>query len=100
MLNAQEPLFELGRVLATPGAVAAMTASGETPTMFLDRHFNGDWGIVDDDDKLANEVALMDGSQLLSAYQTRLGIKLWIITEAENDNVRREATTILLPEEY
>lgn len=100
MPNAQEPLFELGQILATSGAVAAMTASGETPTVFIARHFNGDWGCVDDDDKLANEIALMDGSRILSAYLTRLGVKLWVITEAENDDVCREATAILLPVEY
>ena len=31
----------------------------------------------------------------VSAYETALGVKLWIITEAD-----RSATTILLPSEY
>jgi hypothetical protein len=36
-----------------------------------------------------------DEGRLLSAYRTALGVRLWIITEAD-----RPATTILLPEEY
>lgn len=39
-------------------------------------------------------------SRLLSAYLLKDGTKIWIITEAADDNGKREATTILLPEEY
>jgi hypothetical protein len=37
---------------------------------------------------------------LLSAYRTSRNTKLWIITEAADDDGNRAATTILLPEEY
>jgi hypothetical protein len=47
-----------------------------------------------------NDESLKDGSRLLSAYLLKDGTKIWIITEAEDDNGKREATTILLPEEY
>jgi len=33
-------------------------------------------------------------------YVTVSGTKIWIITEATDDNGKRTATTILLPEEY
>ena len=59
------------------------------------RHMAGDWGEVDAEDKAANDLALMDGSRLLSAYTTTKGQKLWIITEAD-----RSVTTILLPSDY
>jgi hypothetical protein len=36
----------------------------------------------------------------LSAYRTLVGVKIWIITEAADDNGKRLATTILLPSEY
>jgi hypothetical protein len=68
--------------------------------VFLDRHARGDWGDVCADDKQANQNSLVDGSRLLSAYKTARNTKLWIITEAADDEGHRVATTILLPEEY
>ena len=92
--------FPLGRLLATPGALRTLEESGQTPHDFISRHARGDWGDVCADDKQANEVALVDGSRLLSSYKTSNGEKLWLITEAQDDNGQRAATTILLPEEY
>lgn len=40
------------------------------------------------------------GSRLLSAYTSAAGVKVWIITEAADDEGKRPATTVLLPEEY
>ena len=92
--------FPLGRLLATPGALRAMEEAGQSPAVFLDRHARGDWGDVCADDKQANQNSLVDGSRLLSAYKTARNTKLWIITEAADDEGHRVATTILLPEEY
>jgi hypothetical protein len=94
------PKFPLGQVVATPGALEAMEDSGQAPAFFLDRHFAGDWGEVDSEDWKLNDQALTDGSRLLSAYKTLKGVKLWIITEATDDEGQRAATTILLPDEY
>ena len=47
-----------------------------------------------------NDQALEDGSRLLSSYRTTKGDKIWIITEAVDDDGRRAATTLLLPDEY
>jgi len=99
MLNGK-PKFSLGRLLATPGALAVLEEAGQTPIDFISRHMRGDWGDVCADDKQANEDALVDGSRLLSSYKTSNGEKLWLITEAQDDNGQRAATTILLPEEY
>lgn len=69
---------------------------GEDRLEYIARHARGDWGIVDADDKRANDDALKVGARLLSAYMLRDGTtKIWIITEAD-----RSATTILLPDEY
>lgn len=87
--------FPLGTVVLTPGAIDALTRSGETPTPLLKRHVIGDWGDICEEDKWANERALAEGERLMSAYRTRLGDKLWVITEAD-----RECTTLLLPDEY
>ena len=92
--------FSAGKLVATPGALEELADSGQTPDFFLGKHLSGDWGDVGTEDLQANEQALVDGSRLLSAYKTLKGVKLWIITEAEDDDGHRAATTILLPDEY
>ncbi len=93
-------MFQLGRILATPGALAALEEAHQAPVTFLQRHATGDWGDLADDDKLLNAEALVDGSRIPSAYRTSLGARLWVITEAVGDGGQRCATTLLLPEEY
>ena len=92
--------FKFGQVVATPAALKAIEEAGQEPSFFLDKHLAGDWGEVDDGDKRANEDALVSGDRLLSAFRTLRNVKLWIITEAEDDQNSRAATTLLLPEEY
>ena len=89
------PLFSIGQVVATPGALAALEKAGHTPEEFLGRHVQGDWGDLSDEDRTENELSLQRGFRLLSSYRTNAGdTKVWVITEAD-----RSATTILLPEE-
>ena len=90
----------LGQIVATPAALEAIEASGQSSADFLRRHASKDWGDLDDDDRRLNDEAINDGSRILSAYHTSDGTKIWIITEAEDDSGQRAATTILLPEEY
>ena len=90
----------LGQVVATPGALEAMEESGQTPDFFLEKHVAGDWGDVSADDWQLNDESLKEGSRVLSAYRTLKGAKLWVITEAVDDNGHRAATTLLLPDEY
>jgi len=94
--NNDGPKFPLGQTVATPGALAALEEAGESPSFYLSRHQRGDWGLVCDEDKAANEAALNDGSRVLSAYELSTGVKIWILTEASP----RSSTTLLLPEEY
>jgi hypothetical protein len=94
------PKFSLGQILATPGALDALNESGQSPGDFLSRHAQGCWGDLSDEDKLANDQALLDGARILSAYKTLKGVKLWIITEAADESGNRLASTILLPSEY
>ena len=84
--------FPLGRIVATPGALAALEAAGQPPQEFLARHMCRDWGDVAEEDRQENELSLREGFRVLSAYHTRLGEKLWVITEAD-----RSTSTILLP---
>jgi hypothetical protein len=90
-----KPKFELGRLVATPGAVRALQEAGQSPAFFLERHLAGDWGDVDSEDKRANDQALLTGERLLSSYKTLHGARIWVITEAD-----RSSTCCLLPEEY
>ena len=90
-----KPLFTLGRVVATPGALAAIKKSGPQPGNFLTRHVSGDWGEVPPEDIKENQFSLKHGYRLMSVYSLSTGVKIWIITEAD-----RSSTCILLPEEY
>jgi hypothetical protein len=92
--------FELGQILATPGALEALRDSNQSPAEFLCRHARCDWGEVGQEDWELNDLALKDGSRLLSAFLTSKSIRIWVITEAVGDDGHRAATTILLPEEY
>ncbi len=96
----KRPRFSLGQVVATPGALEEIRGGGQSPADFLARHSACDWGDLDEEDRCLNDEALIDGSRLLSAYTTKGGVKLWIITEAEGDDGRRSATTLLVASEY
>jgi len=62
----------------------------------LRRHIRGDWGEIEEEDRQANDKAVMDGRlRIFSAYETEGLKKIWIITEAD-----RLTTTILFPDEY
>lgn len=85
--------FLLGQTVATPNALANIP--NDEMLVAMSRHVQGDWGILDEEDKQANESALRSGGRLLSAYRSSQDIKFWIITEHD-----RSVTTVLLPEDY
>lgn len=94
-------LFQLGQVVATPGALEALSQADQTPLELLRRHAAGDWGEeLGTEDKSLNDRAVRDGSRILSAYRLKTGTKLWIITEAEDDQGQRASSCCLLPSEY
>lgn len=84
--------FALGKILATP-TVIDLIPPHERRALYA-RHARNDWGDMCDDDKAANDQALINGSRIFSGYETSEG-KVWIITEAD-----RSATTMLFPSEY
>ena len=86
--------FPLGRLVATPRALNLLGEQDIGPLQLLDRHASGDWGELDETDRLANEDALQNEGRLLSRYM--VGEEpVWVITEWD-----RSVTTILLPQEY
>jgi hypothetical protein len=50
--------------------------------------------LLEDDDRVANDRAVVNGARIPSAYRDCYGPKLWIITEAD-----RSSTSVLLPED-
>jgi hypothetical protein len=93
--NERKPLFDLGQLVATPGALAVLEKAGQSPGEFLERHRHGDWGEIGEEDRRENQFSIERGLRLLSSYRTNAGDRLWLITESD-----RSLTTILRPEEY
>ena len=87
------PLFPLGRVVSTPGALEALTR--EEIDAAVSRHVAGDWGEIHAGERIENEAAVREGYQLHSVYRGKSGCRFYVITEAD-----RSVTTVLLPEEY
>lgn len=88
------PLFSLGSVVATPGALDLLDRNGINATPFLARHQYGDFGTLCAEDIRENLSSIKGGLRILSAYDVG-SERLWIITEAD-----RSVTTMLLPSEY
>jgi hypothetical protein len=90
-----QPLFPLGQVVATSGALEALRETEQDPLELLTRHVTGDWGDLSEEDKEENEFSVDRQLRILSAYKLSTGTKIWVISEAD-----RSATTFLLPEDY
>jgi hypothetical protein len=65
IIDPRVPLFSLGMVVGTPGAVDALQQAGQSPQEFLDRHVRGDWGDVPEADKHENDFSLQHGFRIL-----------------------------------
>ena len=85
--------FPLGRIVATTGALGAISCSDIVDA--LSRHTAGDWGDVCPEDRAENDRSVKEGHRLLSAYSSEGGTRFWVITEGD-----RSVTTVLLPDEY
>lgn len=106
--------FQLGQCVATPGALALLEKTGFSAAFLINRHLHGDWGNVCKEDAELNELALKDGSRIMSVYRLVTPEKLkatprskrselpsvWLITDAAGDDGIRRCTTALLPEDY
>lgn len=103
--------FDIGQLVATPGALALLEQTGFSAAALVNRHIHGDWGDLDKADAANNEYALKHGMPLVSIYRLvdplRLAITaeenrwdlptIWIFTEGQGD---RRTTSILRPEDY
>lgn len=97
--------FSLGQIVATPEALKVLTK--ERIADILAQYLACDWGIVDKEDWKLIDIAVRDGTRILSAYWVdeqdhRRGM-LWVTTVAEVESEsgpQRPYTTIFLPEKY
>lgn len=90
--------FKPGQIYVTRGVHALMTNNDEFANRVqqsLTRHLTGDWGELCAEDRTVNEVALLEGYRLFSAYKKEGEPTIWVITECD-----RSATTVLFPDEY
>ena len=85
--------FNLGALVMTQG-VKEKVPSREAWEALV-RHVHGDWGDLCEEDRISNNLAVLNGAKLLSVYQSKSGIRFWIVTEWD-----RSVTTVLLPAEY
>ena len=98
-----QPLFALGRLLATPGALVVMEEFDVQPmSLVFDRHVLGDFGDLCAEDRQSNFDAILLQSRIFSSYKLTktengrvLTESIWIITESD-----RSCTTLLRPCEY
>ena len=91
-------LFNPGQIVMTYGVSELYEVNTDFALFVVTcmaRHARGDWGTVDAEDKAENDLSVTRHLRLLSAYESPLHPKLWIITEAD-----RSSTTVLFPSEY
>ena len=90
-----KPLFPLGQIVGTPGALRALAKAEQHPLDLIIRHVTGDWGQLPKEDIEENERSVKEGFRIFSSYRLNTGAKVWVITEHD-----RTITTILRPEDY
>ena len=92
-------LFSLGQVYATPAVLAHLEKHAIYPSALLGPHCHGEYGQLDEEDRKANDDALIDGSRILSLYLVE-GQRIYAITDSADEQGVRRATTLLFPHEY
>jgi len=118
MVDGVRQLMEPGRVVATPAALAALEAAGESANVYVARHLAGDWGrhgtfdatevtererqygaMATSDDGKLNRLAVEadNGSRVMSSYTLSDGTALWVSTEGQGEH---RNTCVLLPSDY
>ncbi|WP_230410179.1 hypothetical protein [Undibacterium rugosum] len=86
----------LGKIVATQNALNSFKDNHVLILDLLRRHQSGDWGLVHEEGRAANNEAARLGGAIISSYEIELnGQIVWLITEAD-----RSVTTLLLPDDY
>ena len=106
-LGIQIDRFEPGVLAMTLGIAEARRRGIISVGALFKRHFSGDYGEINEEDKRANELSIKEGSCIVSGYDTDAG-RVLIITAPESERTilpdyvegHRAFTTMLLAEEY
>lgn len=61
-------LFNLGQVVATPGALQAIEVNSVNTLNLLRHHANGDWGCIPKKYRLENQLSIVNGYIVISSY--------------------------------
>lgn len=75
--------FDVGQIVITPAASAALEANGQTIDELLARHSAGDWGDVTDQVRIVNQRGLVEHFNLQSAYPLGDGPRLVVVTNSQ-----------------
>jgi hypothetical protein len=94
-MGEKRTLFDTGLVVRTPGALLALIEGQISEHSLIERHQDGDFGELCEEDRTANLHAIEKGGRVFSSYVVSPHTKVWVITEAD-----RSVTTLLLPREY
>jgi len=87
--------FDLGKIWITPEAQFSLHVVDRTSHQLVTRHVEGDWGDIDEHDKMENEQSADQGGIIFSAYNIE-DARFYVRTDpTEEGNV----TTIYLPYE-
>ena len=89
--------FKVGKVYMTSGINHAIDEDENYHKELIncfEKYLIGNWGDLCEEDKQANEDALINNERILAAYLTSKG-KVYLITERD-----RSCTTILFASEY
>ena len=89
-----QPLFEGGWVSISQNALMALGLAGEDFRALLALHLTGDWGIVTEEEKMLNDLAVEHGELIRSIYRLPSGVEIYVTTTED-----RESTILELPDE-
>lgn len=92
-------LFSLGQVYATPAVLAHLEKHAIYPSALLGPHCHGEYGQLDEEDRQANDDALIHGGRILSVVVVE-SERIYAITDAADEQGVRHVTTLLFPREY
>ena len=95
--DADRPLFDLGQLVTTPAAQKVLADAGLNSFWLVEQHRHGQWGDLVTADRALNDLALLNGGRLHSAYCVK-NVMLFVVTEAMNEKTgQRDRTCVLLP---
>jgi hypothetical protein len=82
-LEREKMKFEVGEIVITPAASAALEANGQSVDDLLARHRAGDWGDVSDQVRAVNERGLVEQFNLKSVFAVPNGQRVVVVTNRD-----------------